>query len=153
MVSRRSSGQSTIGGSEAVAGRPRRTAAVWARSRRCTTALVKCVVPIITTSTAEGGSLDASSTLRSAATTPDMTSDEVAAFTPAMTFVPSMTTASVLVPPTSMPILITPVFPLLSIWRLVLGEAGEHLGGGRDFTIDERQFRPHRLFLGRNHRH
>ena len=49
---RRSSGQSTIGGSDAVAGRPSRTAAVGARSRRCTTALVKWVVPIITASTA-----------------------------------------------------------------------------------------------------
>ena len=52
MAARRSSGQSTIGGSAAVAGKPSRTAAVGARSRRCTTALVKCVVPIITASTA-----------------------------------------------------------------------------------------------------
>ena len=62
----RSSGQSTIGSGEAVAGRPRRTAAVWARSRRCTTALVKWVVPIITKSTADASIPDAASTSRSA---------------------------------------------------------------------------------------
>ena len=44
----RSSGQSTKGGSEAPEGRPMRTAATRPRSRRCTTALVKWVVPIIT---------------------------------------------------------------------------------------------------------
>ena len=104
----RSSGQSTIGGSEAVAGSPRRTAAVGARSRRCTTALVKWVVPIITTSMASGFIPEAASTEFSAATTPDITSAVVASLTPARTLVPSMTTASVLVPPTSMPILIIP---------------------------------------------
>ena len=51
-----------IGGSEAVAGRPSRTAAVLARSRRCTTALVKWVVPIITTSMALASSFEAAST-------------------------------------------------------------------------------------------
>ena len=60
MANRRSSGQSTIGGSDAVAGKPSRTAAVGARSRRCTTALVKCVVPIITASTASAFVRDAS---------------------------------------------------------------------------------------------
>ena len=44
----RSFGQSTKGGSEAPDGRPMRIAATRVRSRRCTTALVKWVVPIIT---------------------------------------------------------------------------------------------------------
>ena len=43
----RSSGQSTNGGREAPEGRPMRTAATRPRSRRCTTALVKWVVPIM----------------------------------------------------------------------------------------------------------
>jgi hypothetical protein len=43
-------GQSTKGPSERLAGRPMRSAATGARPRRWTTALVKCVVPIITAS-------------------------------------------------------------------------------------------------------
>ena len=50
----RSSGQSQNGGSEALAGRPIRTAAILASERRWTTALVKWVVPTITESTALG---------------------------------------------------------------------------------------------------
>ncbi len=46
----RSSGQSQNGGNEARAGMPIRTAATRASWRRCTTALMKCVVPIITPS-------------------------------------------------------------------------------------------------------
>ena len=46
----RSSGQSQNGGSEAEAGMPSRSAATLVRLRRCTTALMKCVVPIITPS-------------------------------------------------------------------------------------------------------
>ena len=48
--SARSAGQSQNGGSEALAGNPIRTAATRARSRRCTTALTKWVVPITTPS-------------------------------------------------------------------------------------------------------
>ncbi len=44
----RSAGQSQNGGSDVVAGAPMRSAATFVRSRRCTTALVKCVVPIST---------------------------------------------------------------------------------------------------------
>ena len=47
-----SSGQSQKGGSEALAGRPMRKAATLVSARRWTTALMKCVVPIITASTA-----------------------------------------------------------------------------------------------------
>ena len=96
---------------------PRRTAAVGARSRRCTTALVKWVVPIMTTSIASGFRPDAASTDLSAATTPDITSGVVTALTPARTFAPSMTTASVLVPPTSTPILIMPCSPASTFRR------------------------------------
>ncbi len=56
----RSSGQSTKGGSEALAGRPIRIAATRVRSRRCTTALVKCVVPIMTASIGPAGATPAS---------------------------------------------------------------------------------------------
>ncbi len=103
-TSRRSAGQSTIGGRLCVAGRHSRTVATCARSRRCTTALVKCVVPIITTSTLSAVVLAAASTSRSALTTPVITSPLVAAFTPATTVLPSISTASVFVPPTSIPI-------------------------------------------------
>jgi hypothetical protein len=48
--SARAAGQSQNGGSEALAGNPIRTAATRARSRRCTTALMKLVVPITTPS-------------------------------------------------------------------------------------------------------
>src|SRR5271165_7478015 len=65
----------------------------------------------MTTSIASGFRPDAASTDLSAATTPDITSGVVVSLTPARTFVPSMTTASVLVPPTSMPILIIPRSP------------------------------------------
>ena len=76
-------------------------------SRRCTTALVKCVVPIITTSTVSAAMPEVASTSESAAATPLITSGVVAAFTPATTTSPSISTASVLVPPTSMPMRIT----------------------------------------------
>ena len=47
-ASRSRSGQSTIGGSACVAGRPSRMQAVGIRRFASTTAFVKCVVPIIT---------------------------------------------------------------------------------------------------------
>ena len=72
----RSSGQSTKGGSEALAGNPIRIAATGTRSRRWTTALVKCVVPIMTASM---GGVAASSAR--APTMPDVTSGVVGVFT------------------------------------------------------------------------
>ena len=50
-AARSSSGQSTIGGSAAVAGSPSRIAAGRRQPPRSTTAFVKCVVPIITACT------------------------------------------------------------------------------------------------------
>ena len=104
IASRRSAGQSTIGGRHSVAGNPSRTAAVASTSRRCTTALVKCVVPIITTPTDSGAMLPSRSSRRSASSTPPITSAVVVALTACSTSRPSIATASVLVPPTSTPI-------------------------------------------------
>ena len=98
----RSSGQSTKGGSEALAGRPIRMAATRVRSRRWTTALVKCVVPIMTASIGPAGTSPASSS-RSAVVMPPVTSAVVGVLTAWTTAAPSSSTASVLVPPTSMP--------------------------------------------------
>ena len=47
----RSAGQSQNGGRLALAGRPMRIAPTRLKERRCTTALMKCVVPIMTAST------------------------------------------------------------------------------------------------------
>src|SRR5947207_46183 len=118
--SARSSGQSTNGGSDALAGRPMRTAATRVRPRRWTTALVKWVVPIMTALIVVAGSASparsvgglsemrlgsVASSSASARVTPPVTSAVVGVFTAATTRSPSRRTASVLVPPTSMPIL------------------------------------------------
>src|SRR3989441_7319870 len=102
----RSSGQSTKGGSDALAGRPIRTAATRVRSRRWTTAFVKCVVPIMTASI---GPLvpTAARSSRSAVVIPPVTSAVVGVLTAWTTASPSSRTASVLVPPTSMPTRLT----------------------------------------------
>src|SRR5437660_686757 len=117
--SARSSGQSTNGGSDALAGRPMRTAATRVRPRRWTTALVKWVVPIMTALIVVAGSASSArsvgglfgmrlgsvaSSSDSARVTPPVTSAVVGVFTAATTRSPSRRTASVLVPPTSMPI-------------------------------------------------
>src|SRR6266403_654334 len=117
--SARSSGQSTNGGSDALAGRPMRTAATRVRPRRWTTALVKWVVPIMTALIVVAGSASparsvgglsemrlgsVASSSASARVTPPVTSAVVGVFTAATTRSPSRRTASVLVPPTSMPI-------------------------------------------------
>ena len=108
-IAARSSGQSTNGGSEALAGNPMRTAATGLSPRRCTTALVKCVVPIITASILPGPATRPASRSRSACKMPPVTSSVVGVFTPATTRSSSTRTASVFVPPTSMPILLMPV--------------------------------------------
>ena len=64
-----------------------RIAATRVRSRRCTTALVKCVVPIITASTATG--VPARSNRRSASVTPEVTSLVVGVLTACTTRVSS----------------------------------------------------------------
>ena len=87
-----------------VAGRPSRSAAVGARLARFTTALVKCVVPIITARTWAGSKARICCSASSASMIPLVTSLEVDFFTPANTCDPSIKTASVFVPPTSMPI-------------------------------------------------
>jgi hypothetical protein len=98
----RSSGQSTKGGSDAPEGRPTRTAATRSRSRRCTTALVKWVVPIIAACASRAAGARSTSPA-SAREMPVVTSSVVGVFTAATTASSSSSTASVLVPPTSMP--------------------------------------------------
>jgi hypothetical protein len=104
----RSSGQSQNGGSEAEAGMPSLSAATLVRWRRWTTALMKCVVPIITPSIRFSLPLESFSTpvaarLFSESRMPVVTSSLVGAFTAPATLPSSIRTASVLVPPTSMP--------------------------------------------------
>ena len=105
MAATRRCGQSTIGGSDAVAGSPRRSAAVGASRRASTSALMKCVVPIMTAATSDGANGCSACSASSAVTMPDVTSGVVAALTAPSRRAPSISTASVLVPPTSIPIL------------------------------------------------
>src|SRR5271168_3483275 len=111
--SARSAGQSQNGGSEALAGSPMRTAATRARSRRCTTALTKWVVPITTPSILPRAISGRRVSSASAVTMPVVTSDVVGVLTACATLPSSSTTASVLVPPTSMPIRRISLAPLL----------------------------------------
>ena len=76
----------------------------WSRPRRCTTALVKWVVPIMTASTADRSVPGRSSRRLSAVSIPEVTSSVVGVFTVYRTVWSSIRTASVLVPPTSIPI-------------------------------------------------
>ena len=76
------------------------------RRRRSTMALVNWVVPIITPEIVSGATFDRASTPSIAATTPAPTSAVVGALMEALTVAPSISTASVFVPPTSTPILI-----------------------------------------------
>src|SRR3712207_1111552 len=92
-----------MGGRAAVAGRPSRTAAVGASRRASTSALMKCVVPIITAVTAAGSNARCACRLSRAWTMPAVTSSLVGDFVAARTVVPSSRTASVFVPPTSIP--------------------------------------------------
>src|SRR6202030_432165 len=102
--SARSAGKSQSGGSEALAGNPIRTATTRARSRRCTTALTKWVVPITTPSILPRAISGRRVNSPSAVTMPVVTSDVVGVLTACATLPSSSRTASVLVPPTSMPI-------------------------------------------------
>src|SRR5882724_6309177 len=99
----RSAGQSQNGSSEALAGMPMRIAATFCNERRCTTALMKWVVPITTASTGTAAAGLARNDL-SASRMPEVTSAVVGRLTEWTTFSPAIRMASVLVPPTSMPI-------------------------------------------------
>src|SRR4051794_37146869 len=111
--SARSAGQSQKGGNEALTGNPIRTAATRARSRRCTTALAKWVVPMTTPSIVLRAIYRPPVSPASAVTMPVVTSDAVGVLTACATFPSSSITASVLVPPTSMPI------RRIALWALV----------------------------------
>ena len=86
-----------------LAGSASRTAAVSSRRRRSTTAFVKWVVPIITAVTWSGGQAPLASTCSSAETMPELTFAVVGVLCVATTDAPSISTASVFVPPTSTP--------------------------------------------------
>src|SRR5215469_13620329 len=101
--SARSAGQSQNGGNDALAGMPTRTAATFDKCRRCTTALMKCVVPITIASTWMPAMSGCRVRRDNAATIPPVTSSVVGTLTACMTRASSSSTASVLVPPTSMP--------------------------------------------------
>src|SRR3981189_3439214 len=98
----RSCGQSQNGGREALAGMPIRMAATFIKCRRWTTALTKCVVPITTASTGTRAAGSARNAFK-ASRMPDVTSIVVGRLTVKTTLSPSSSTASVLVPPTSIP--------------------------------------------------
>src|ERR1700716_1257224 len=100
--SARCCGQSQNGSSEALAGMPIRMAATFIKCRRWTTALMKCVVPITTASTGPRATGSARNALR-ASRMPDVTSCVVGRLTAKTTLSSSSSTASVLVPPTSIP--------------------------------------------------
>ena len=91
------------GGIDVVAGSPSRTAAVGTRFLPSTTALVKWVVPIITSLTASGSRLPSSIRMLSDLTMPLVTSAVVGDLAALTTVDPDMVTASVFVPPTSTP--------------------------------------------------
>ena len=118
-MSRRSSGQSTIGGKQTVAGKPRRIQAVGVRCLRSTTAFVKWVVPIITPSMVAVSMPESAMTLRRAVAIPSDTFAVVGVLVELTTVVPSINTASVFVPPTSIPILI--FFSLAYDWLFSCG--------------------------------
>src|SRR5437868_2770371 len=92
-----------MGGSDWVAGRPSRTAATWARSRRWTAALVNWVVPIITAPIWSVATWVCASNWFRAAAMPAVMSAELFILTHSTGRLPSISTASVFVPPTSIP--------------------------------------------------
>ena len=99
----RPGGQSQNGGSDAAAGNPMRTAATRASPRRCTAALTKWVVPITTASIVPPVTFGWAESSASAVTTPVVTSSVVGVLTACATCPSASNTASVLVPPTSIP--------------------------------------------------
>mmetsp|Transcript_9566 Transcript_9566/g.23981 ORF Transcript_9566/g.23981 Transcript_9566/m.23981 type:complete len:296 (-) Transcript_9566:17-904(-) len=110
-TSARSDGKSANGGSACVASLHTRTTPTRASCRRCTTALIKCVVPSISAPTSvllsvASSACEAFASARAACTAPTMpvvTSTVVGCFAEPRTRVAHITTASVLVPPTSTP--------------------------------------------------
>src|SRR5690606_15901102 len=108
-ASTRSSGQPAIGGTPSAFGSDTRNTATRVRSRRCTKAFTNWVVPIITAAILSRCSGAAASTAETALMTPLRTSAVVKLFAEASTSLPRISTASVLVPPTSMPSLHAPI--------------------------------------------
>ena len=88
----------------AAAGNPMRIAATRASPCRCTTALTKWVVPITTASIAPRATAGCADSSPSAVTMPVVTSSVVGVLTAWTTRPSASRTASVLVPPTSIPI-------------------------------------------------
>ena len=105
MAAEISDGQSVNGMIPREDGKAIRMIPTGSKPRRSTNALVKCVVPIITFSISAGATPDDARTSLIASTMPSLTFSVVGDLWAANTAVPPMTTASVLVPPTSTPIL------------------------------------------------
>ena len=101
----KSLGQSTRGGSIVVAGKQSLKAAEGANSRRCKSALTKWVVPNITASICPTSGLELIRVFRQEIM-PDVTSGVVGFLILLTNTSPSIKTASVFVPPTSIPIYI-----------------------------------------------
>src|SRR5258708_2588646 len=133
-----------MGGSACVAGSPSLTTAVGIKRLASTTAFVKWVVPIITAWICPGRDRLSSTRVRRTLTTPDVTSAVVGVFTSAITFWPSMRTASVLVPPTSIPIRIR----CISFSRLK-SQSGSFKVFGRDLAVGGAPARNHVLVANR----
>ena len=118
----RSSGQSVSGGIAAVDGSASRITPTGSRPLRSSTAFVKCVVPIMTASMSRAGAARGASTAPIALTIPPVTSAVVGVLCEATTSPSTTTTASVFVPPTSTPILVT-----------MVGSFAVRLGAGNTF--------------------
>ena len=103
IAARMSSGQSTMGGNNRAAGSAILMIPTSSRRLRSTKALVKWVVPIITVSIADLSTALSASTWARAAVMPEPTSSVVVVLHNVNKVSPSITTASVLVPPTSIP--------------------------------------------------
>ncbi len=103
-TSRSSCGQVSSGRTESVAGAPMRRTATRCRRRRSRTALVACVVPSMAWLMRARSMCPAARTASTAASMPELTSGVVGALALASRRSSrSRTTASVFVPPTSMP--------------------------------------------------
>jgi hypothetical protein len=104
MCGRMSGGQSVSGGMASPEGAPSRTTPTRQRLRRSTMALVQCVVPSMAWRMAPAGIFPSLSTPSTASVMPEETSVVVGRLHWAMTSSrSSRMTASVLVPPTSIP--------------------------------------------------
>ena len=103
MTAARSAGQSDMGGTAVVAGAASRSTPTGFKRCRSITALVNWVVPSITAAIRSGAAPPCFKTVPAAATIASAIPTLVATLCQDSTWSPSISTASVLVPPTSIP--------------------------------------------------